>query len=108
MPLAREMCFVFGAARQEQAECALWSYHFNFVYHYIFTGNEPAYLFTGIEPAPDGMDNVWSAIRRPSARPTLTAIPGIRSPHVFRVGSNTNVLCVRELSCRCRHCMARD
>ena len=70
-----------------------------FVYHYILTGNEPA---------PDGMDNVWSAIRRPSARPTVTAIPGIRSSHVFRVGSNANVLCVRELSCRCRHCMARD
>lgn len=66
-----------------------------FVFHYILSPKEP--------PIP-GRDNVWSAVTRPSARPTVTSIPGIRSSFCFRVAGE-NVLAYRELSCRCACCL---
>jgi len=41
---------------------------------------------------------------RPSARPAVTAISGIRSSFCFRVAGES-VLAVRELSCRCVCCL---
>ena len=66
-----------------------------FVFHYILSQGEP--------PVPD-RSNVWSAIVRPSARPAVTAISGIRSSFCFRVAGES-VLAVRELSCRCVCCL---
>ena len=65
-----------------------------FVFHYILSPSEPT--LSG--------ENVWSPIIRPSARPTVTSITGIRSSFCFRV-AGANVLAVRELSCRCRCCL---
>jgi len=62
----------------------------DFVFHYILSPGEPSRL---------GRANVWSAIVRPSTRPTVTAITGIRNSFCFRVAGD-NVLAVRELSCR--------
>ena len=67
-----------------------------FVFHYILSQGEP--------PLGPGVANVWPAITRPSARPTVTSIVGIRSSFCFRVADG-NVLAVRELSCRCRCCL---
>ena len=67
----------------------------DFVFHYILSPGEPPLL---------GRANVWSAIVRPSTRPTVTAITGIRSSFCFRVVGD-NVLAVRELSCRCASCL---
>ena len=49
-----------------------------FVFHYILSQGEP--------PLPD-RSNVWSAIVRPSARPAVTAISGIRFSCCRRVCS---------------------
>ena len=67
----------------------------DFVFHYILSPGEPSRL---------GRANVWSAIVRPSTRPTVTAITGIRNSFCFRVAGD-NVLAVRELSCRCASCL---
>ena len=69
-----------------------------FVFHYI--------LSSGEHPIP-GRDNVWSAASRPSVRPTVTSIPGIRSSFCFRVAGE-NVLAYRELSCRCACCLQHN
>ena len=66
-----------------------------FVFHYILASGEPGL---------PGRKNVWSAITRPSVRPTVTALPGIRSFFCFRV-AGPDVLAYRELSCRCRCCI---
>ena len=47
-----------------------------FVFHYILVSGEPGL---------PGRKNVWSAITLPSVRPTVTALPGIRSSFCFRV-----------------------
>ena len=65
-----------------------------FVFHILVSG----------EPGLPGRKNVWSAITRPSVRPTVTALPGIRSFFCFRV-AGPDVLAYRELSCRCRCCI---
>ena len=49
-------------------------------------------------------ENVWPPISRPPARPIVTSISGIRSSFCFRV-VGTDVMAVRELSCRCAHCL---
>ena len=67
----------------------------DFVFHYILAK---------IEPLLPGRENVWSAIVRPFAPPTVTDLPGIRSSFCFRL-ADANVLAYRELSCRCRCCL---
>ena len=50
------------------------------VYHYVLSQGEP----------PINAPNVWSAVKRPAARPVVSPIKGIRSSFCFRVaGSNT-------------------
>jgi hypothetical protein len=66
-----------------------------FVFHYILSPGEP--------PLP-GRPNVWSPILRPSVRPAVTAIKGIRSTFCFRV-AGPDTIAVRELSCRCSCCL---
>ena len=66
----------------------------DFVFHYILSPGEPL-----LDRA-----NVWSPIVRPSARPTVTQIKGIRNSFCFRVAGD-NTLAVRELSCRCTCCL---
>ena len=65
-----------------------------FVFHYILSAKE--------QPLPNRA-NVWSPVYRPSARPTVTQIKGIRSTFCFRVAGD-DTLAVRELSCRCSCC----
>ena len=67
----------------------------DFVFHYILAKSEP------LLPR---RENVWSAIVRPFAPPTVTDLPGIRSSFCFRA-ADANVLAYRELSCRCRCCL---
>ena len=68
------------------------------VYHYIRTANEP--VFSDISNS-----NVWPPAARPAAQPNVTSVPHIRSRFCFRV-IGQDVLAVRELSCRCKHCIA--
>ena len=70
----------------------------DFVFHYILSPTESP---------PSDRPNVWSPVARPSARPNVTAIAGIRSSFCFRV-ADSNVLAVRELSCRCKNCITRQ
>ena len=79
----------------------------DFVFHYILSPGEPVEggAINGEQlQSLEGCKNVWSHIKRPSARPAVTSIPGIRSSFCFRVGRD-NTLHYRELSCRCRPCM---
>ena len=66
-----------------------------FVYHYIPSGDETV----------SEHRTVYPAIRRPPTRPTVTALPGIRSHFCFRV-AESNALAYRELSCRCNSCLS--
>ena len=75
----------------------------NFVFHYVPGKNED--IAGAVLP-----ENILTPISRPKNKPTVTAVPDIRSRFCFdfRTGENKNKIRTRALSCHCEFCLQRE